>query len=47
MKGAYLYFFLSRPVNAAGSRGFDLLSACGDDNNDFHACNLSFRWGGG
>ncbi len=34
-------------VSAAGSKGFDVLSACGDDNNDFHACNLSFRWGGG
>jgi hypothetical protein len=29
------------------SPGFDVLSACGEDNNDFHACNLSFRWGAG
>lgn len=31
----------------AGAQGFDVLSACGDDNNDFHACNLAFRWGTG
>jgi hypothetical protein len=29
---------------AAGSQGFSLLSATDDDNNDFHACNLSFTW---
>lgn len=32
---------------SAGAQGFDVLSACGDDNNDFHACNLAFRWGKG
>ena len=26
--------------------GYDLLSASDDDVNDFHACNLSFRWRG-
>lgn len=34
-------------VSATGGGGIDVLSACGDENNDFHACNLSFRWGVG
>ena len=29
---------------AAAGKGFSALSASGDDNNDFHACNLSFSW---
>lgn len=29
---------------AAGGQGFSVLSATDDDNNDFHACNLSFSW---
>ena len=29
---------------AAGNQGFSILSATDDDNNDFHACNLSFGW---
>jgi len=28
----------------AGSQGFSILSATDDDNNDFHACNLTFSW---
>lgn len=31
----------------AGTQGFDVISACVDNNNDFHACNLAFRWGTG
>ena len=31
-------------VPAPDARGFDVLSASVDDANDFHACNLSFRW---
>lgn len=29
---------------AGGAQGFSVLSATDDDNNDFHACNLTFRW---
>lgn len=30
--------------DVAPARGFAVLSASGDDDNDFHACNLSFTW---
>lgn len=36
---------LAESASAGGAQGFDVLSACGDDNNDFHACNVVFRWG--
>ncbi len=38
---------LAAPGGAAGAPGFSVLSASGDDNNDFHACNLAFAWAGG
>jgi len=28
----------------AGAQGYSVLSATDDDNDDFHACNLSFSW---
>lgn len=28
----------------ANAKGFDIVSASDESNNDFHACNLSFRW---
>jgi hypothetical protein len=28
----------------ANGKGFDVVSASDEDNQDFHACNLSFRW---
>ncbi|HYC38671.1 MAG TPA: hypothetical protein VEC19_19745 [Usitatibacter sp.] len=31
-------------TRAANGRGFSVVSATGDENNDFHACNLSFSW---
>ena len=38
---------LTDVAGAPGGQGFDVLSASGDDNNDFHACNIAFRWGVG
>jgi hypothetical protein len=35
---------LTASATSADADGFDLLSASDDDVNDFHACNLSFRW---
>lgn len=32
------------PEAPAGANGFSILSATDDDNDDFHACNLSFSW---
>lgn len=31
------------PAGAVGGQGFEVVSACGEEN-DFHACNLSFSW---
>ena len=31
------------PAGAGGGQGFEVVSACGEEN-DFHACNLSFGW---
>jgi hypothetical protein len=28
----------------AAGKGFGMLSATEDDNDDFHACNLTFSW---
>lgn len=33
---------LSQPQASGG--GVELMSACGDEGNDFHACNLQLRW---
>jgi len=40
------YWIVNRTLSvaAADGSGFDVLSASADDVNDFHACNLSFRW---
>ncbi len=35
---------LTAPAHGTDRNGYDLLSASDDDVNDFHACNLSFRW---
>ena len=35
---------LTARADGAEEGGVDLLSASDDDVNDFHACNLSFRW---
>ena len=35
---------LTAPAAGTGANGYDLLCASDDDVNDFHACNLSFRW---
>jgi len=37
---------LAAPAAGAEGHGYDLLSASDDDVNDFHACNLAFRWRG-
>jgi hypothetical protein len=34
---------MAQPGKSGGS-GFSVLSATGDDANDFHACNLSISW---
>ncbi len=35
---------LVTPDASQAGKGFAVLSASGDDNNDFHACNLYFSW---
>lgn len=35
---------LSQVPSASSGGGLELMSACSDQTNDFHACNLEFRW---
>lgn len=35
---------LSQVPSSSPGGGLELMSACSEETNDFHACNLEFRW---